>query len=104
MQSRLERLQMLKRLRLLLHFSALGNRVFDCADHVERLLGQVVVLAIQDLQEAFDGICTANVNARQSGKDLTYEEWLRQEALDLARPATLSTGLRLRVLRYPRWR
>ncbi len=34
----------------------LGLDVLDTADHVERVLGHVVVLAVQDLLEGVDGL------------------------------------------------
>ncbi len=44
---------------LLPQFLGLRHGVFDGADHVERLLGQIVVLAVQDLLEAGDVVCSA---------------------------------------------
>jgi hypothetical protein len=38
------------------HLGGLFNSLVDCADHIERLLRQVVVLAFQDLLEAPDGL------------------------------------------------
>src|SRR5262245_12928428 len=45
--------KLLGRLRQLL---GLGDRLFDGADHVERLLRQVVVIAVAQALEALDGV------------------------------------------------
>src|SRR5262245_24626155 len=58
--------------------------VLDRAHHVEGLLGQVVVLALDDLAEAADGLGQRNVDALESRELLGDVERLRQEALDLA--------------------
>src|SRR4029453_2911361 len=58
----------------------------DRADHVERLLGQRVALAVDDHLEALDRVLQRNVLARRPGEHLGEGERLRQEALDLARP------------------
>ena len=42
------------------------------------------MIAVQYLHETFDRFFAADVDAGQSGKHLTNEEWLCQEALDLA--------------------
>jgi hypothetical protein len=39
----------------LLHFFGFFDRFVDRADHVERLLGQVIVIAAQDTLETTDG-------------------------------------------------
>src|SRR3954466_13540976 len=70
---------LLERLRLL-------ERFLDRADHVERLLGQRVALAVDDHLEALDGVFERNVFARRAGEVLRHGKRLRQEALDLARP------------------
>src|SRR4029453_14750601 len=57
----------------------------DRADHVERLLGQRVALAVDDHLEALDRVLQRDDLARLAGKDLGDVERLRQEALDLAR-------------------
>src|SRR3954471_12278449 len=69
---------LLERLRLLEGF-------LDRADHVERLLGQRVALAVDDHLEALDGVLQRYVLARLAGEVLRHGEGLRQEALDLAR-------------------
>src|SRR5262245_8144908 len=69
---------LLERLRLL-------ERFLDRSDHVERLLGQRVALAVDDHLEALDGVLERHVLAVLAGEVLRHREWLRQEALDLAR-------------------
>src|SRR5512137_85436 len=69
----------------LLHRLRLLERVLDRADHVERLLGQGVALAVDDHLEAADRVLQRDVLARRAGEHLRDEERLRQEALDLAR-------------------
>ena len=44
--------------------SAFFQHVFDGALHVERLLGEIVVLAVDDLLEAADGVGQLHVLAR----------------------------------------
>src|SRR5262249_1447781 len=58
----------------------------DGALHVEVALGEVVVLAVEDLAEAPHRLLHRHVDARAPGEHLRDEERLRQEALDLARP------------------
>src|SRR5437879_35102 len=60
------------------------DRLLDRADHVERLLGQVVVLAVEDLGEAADRVLELHVLARRAGELLRDEVRLREVALDLA--------------------
>src|SRR4051812_34267115 len=52
-----------RRLFLALELASLGDGVLDRADHVERLLGQVVVLALEDLAEALDRVLELHVLA-----------------------------------------
>src|SRR5581483_11639817 len=61
------------------------DRALDRADHVERLLGQVVVLAVEDLAEAADRVLELHVLAGRAGELLGDEVRLREEALDLPR-------------------
>src|SRR6185436_17113140 len=61
------------------------GRFLDRADHVERLLGQVIVLAGDDALEACDRVLDRHVLPGAAGEHLGDEEGLRQEALDLAR-------------------
>src|SRR3954470_24060443 len=65
-------------------FAALA-RLFDCADHVEGLLGEVVVLAVDDLLEAAYGLGDGDVLALHARELLRDEEGLREEALHLSR-------------------
>ena len=79
------RLALCGRLRLLAAelLPALDRRL-DRADHVEGLLGQLVVLAVEDLGEAADRVLELHELARRAGELRGREERLRQEALDLA--------------------
>src|SRR3977135_4190622 len=66
-----------------------GLRFLECfldrADHVERLLGQGVALAVDDHLEALDGVLERDVLAWRAGEVLRHGKRLRQEALDFAR-------------------
>ena len=74
------------------HLLGLLDRFFDAADHVERLLRQVVVLAVDDRLEAADRVLQRDVLARRAGEDLGDRERLREEALDFARAADRGRG------------
>src|SRR5512147_2731171 len=74
-------------LRLLLHLLADFHGFIDGADHVERLLWQIVVLAFQDFAEAAHGLAQRHVATFAAGELRRREERLREEALDLASPA-----------------
>src|SRR3954452_19118131 len=69
----------LQRLRLLEHR-------LHATDVEERLLGDVVELAVDQLLEALDGVRHGDVDALQAGERLAHEERLRQEPLDLPGP------------------
>src|SRR5690348_15344097 len=60
-------------------------RVLDIADQVERLLGQIVALAVEDLLEAADRLLARHVFAGQIGERLGNVHRLREEALYPAR-------------------
>ena len=64
-------------------------RFLDCfvdgANHVESLLGQIVVLTVQDFLEATDGFFQRNVLTGAAGEDFSNVEGLRQEAFDFTR-------------------
>ena len=62
----------------------LRRRLLDGADVHERLVGQVVPLAVAELVEGADGVRARDVDAREAGELLGDEERLREEALDLA--------------------
>src|SRR6476620_8123221 len=64
-------------------FLALLDGHLDRADVVEGLLGQVVVLAVQNLAEAAHRLLAGDVLAGQAREDLGDEEGLREEALHL---------------------
>src|ERR1041384_4018705 len=72
---------------------AVGGHLVDAALHVEGALGEVVVLAVEDLAEASHRLAHRHVLAAATGELLGDEERLREEALDLACP-----GNRLLVL------
>src|SRR3546814_11726069 len=61
------------------------DRLVDAADHVERLLGDVVAFAVDDHLEAAAGVLQRHVLARRTGEHLGHVEGLAEEALDLAR-------------------
>src|SRR4051794_17147358 len=65
------------------HLLGALDGALDRADHVEGLLGQVVVLAVEDLDEAADGVLELHVLTGRAGELLGDEVRLRQEALDL---------------------
>src|SRR5690606_18747254 len=75
-----------------LQFLGFLDGFVDAANHVERLLRQVIVVTFQDAAEASDGVLQGNVLARGAGEDFGHEERLGQEALDLT-----STGYQLLV-------
>src|SRR5690606_7427617 len=66
------------------HLVGLLDGFLDAADHVERLLRQVVVLALDDALEAADGVLERDVLARGAGEHFGDVERLAEEALDLA--------------------
>src|SRR5712664_2871146 len=59
--------------------------VLDRADVEERLLRQIVVLALKNLAEAADRIRHLHVDAVEARELLRDQQRLRQETLDLAR-------------------
>ena len=59
-----------------LHAIGFLDCLFDGAHHVEGLLRQFVVLAVQDFLEAFHGVLDGHVAALLAGELLGYEEWL----------------------------
>src|SRR5919109_1467284 len=61
------------------------DRLLDRPDHVEGLLGQLVVLAVEDLGETLDRVLELHVLAGGAGELLGHEVRLREEALDLSR-------------------
>src|SRR5690606_13222957 len=67
---------------LLGHLGGAFDGFFDAANHVERLLGQVVVLAVQDRLEAGEGIFQRNVLAGCAGEYFGNREGLREETFD----------------------
>src|SRR5579862_3469943 len=73
------------KLRLLRQLLAALDDLLDGAGHVERLLGEIVVLAVEDLGEAADRVLELHVLARRAGELRGREERLRQVPLDLPR-------------------
>src|SRR5471030_663834 len=61
------------------------ERFLDRADHVERLFGKRVALAVHDHVESLDRVLERHVLAGRAREHLGDVEGLRQEALDLAR-------------------
>src|SRR3546814_3432808 len=55
------------------------DRLVDAADHVERLLGDVVAFAVDDHLEAADGVLQRHVLARRTGEHLGHVEGLAEE-------------------------
>src|SRR5262249_51241763 len=58
------------------HLRGLLDDLFDAADHVERLLRQIVVLAIHHLAAAAHRLLDRHVLALQAGELLGHEERL----------------------------
>src|SRR6266851_5960844 len=73
-------------LRARLHFFGLLEGFVDGADHVKRLLRNVVVLAFHDFLEAADRVFDLDVFAFPAGKLRGHEHRLRKEPFDLAGP------------------
>src|SRR5438552_18441 len=71
---------------LLLHRFGLRASLVDGAHHVEGLLRQIVVLALEDLLETAHRLAPRHVLAFATGEPLGDAEGLRQESLHLARP------------------
>ena len=67
----------------------------DAALHVEILLGDIVVFAIEDFFEAADRLGNRNILACSPGENFGDVERLAQETLDFARAenVNLSSGL-----------
>src|SRR5678815_3357835 len=65
-----------------LHLLGLLQDLVDRPDEIEGLLGDVVVLAGDDLLEAADALGDLDVLPRDAGELLGHEEGLRQELLD----------------------
>src|SRR5690606_4634403 len=77
--------QMFGKRHLLLLLFGLLERFLDRADQIERLLRNLVVLALDDFPEALDGVGDRDVLALEARELLRDEKRLRQESLDLAR-------------------
>src|SRR6185436_19728388 len=70
---------------LLLHPLRRFDRFLNSTHHEEGLLGQMVVLALDDLFKAAHGISNRHVLARFTRELLADEEGLRHELLNAAR-------------------
>ena len=55
------------------------ERFLDAAHHVERLLRQLVALAVHDHLESLDGVLERHVLARRTGEVLRHRERLGQK-------------------------
>ena len=64
---------------------SLLHGLFNRADHVERLLRKIVVLAFCNVSAALDRVLEFHILAFKTGKLGGDEEWLREEALNLSR-------------------
>lgn len=71
--------------RPLLDLLGLFEGFVDRADHVERLLRQMIALTFDDHLEAADGFLQRHVLARRAREHFSNVERLRQETLDLTR-------------------
>src|SRR5712691_11585071 len=65
---------------------AARHSLFDCADHEEGLLRQVVVFAVHDLAKALDRVFQLDVFTFESSERSGYEEGLGEKLLNLAGP------------------
>lgn len=54
----------------------LADDILDASDHVERVLGDGVVLAVEDLLESVNGLLEGDEAALDTGEDLGDSEWL----------------------------
>ena len=67
------------------HVSAHCCDLLDPALHVEVAFGHIVVLAVEDLLEAADGVGDRHLPALAAGEHLRRAERLAEEPLNLAR-------------------
>ena len=86
------------------HLCGALAHVIDGARIAERLLGQIVALAVDNGCEGADGVGNANVHAGVSGELLCDVEGLRQELLQLARAVDRESLLVRKARPYPKWR
>ena len=84
-----------------MHLLSFFNRFFDGANHVERLLGQVIVLAVQNLGKSTHGVAQRDVLPGLVRKGFGNEEGLGQEALNLAGAEYRLPVFVRQVLRFP---
>lgn len=62
----------------------LGLDILDTTNHVERVLRDVVVLALEDLLESVDGLLQGDQSTLDTSEDLGDGERLRHESLNLS--------------------
>ena len=67
---------------LSLQLSTLVEGFLDATHHVERGLGEVVTLTIEELTEAINGVGELDESTLETGEDFGNTEWLGQESLD----------------------
>src|SRR5829696_4954240 len=72
--------------RLAGHLRRLRSHLIDVADHVERLLRQIVDGAVENLLKGADRVLSRDVLSGRAGEYLGGEERLRHEELELASP------------------
>src|SRR5688572_230763 len=70
-----------------LHLLGLLASFFDRAYHVKRLLGEIIMLSVDNFPKPLDGVLHLHVSPCFTGKLLGNEEGLRQEPLNLPRPS-----------------
>ena len=68
---------------LLVDLLGLGEDVLNVADHVERVLGERVVLAREDLSTRLHGVLERDETALDTSEDLGHSEGLGHETLHL---------------------
>jgi hypothetical protein len=66
------------------HPSALLESLLEVTGHVESTFGVIITSSLEECGEAVDGFGKLDELAWLSGEDLTHEEWLRQESLNLS--------------------
>ena len=66
------------------HLSALFKGLLEVTGHVEGTLGVLITNTLEEGAEAFNGLGELDEFAWLAGEDLTHEEWLGEESLDLS--------------------
>src|SRR5256885_7581094 len=65
-------------------FFAFLNCFFNTTYHIESLLWQIIMFAVQDFFKSFNGIFCFYIFSWAAGKDFSYEKWLTQETLNFS--------------------